>query len=249
MAHSYVEAFDEELEAFVTFATDFPDQATFLVDTYDTMAGVEHAISAIRALELEDHAGVRLDSGDVVDLARKTRLRLDKAGLGNVRIFVSGGLDEHDLARFVAQRAPIDAVGIGTRLGVSDDAPYVDTAYKLVEYANRPVVKLSAGKATLPGPKQIFRSPGMRDTIACRDESPPGQAVPLLEMVMTGGKRARLAPTLQALRSRLEDGLADVPEQALALVSPFVPVATTSAKLRTLDDQVRARAAVGTGID
>ena len=122
MAHSYVEAFDEELEAFVTFATDFPDQATFLVDTYDTMAGVEHAISAIRALELEDHAGVRLDSGDVVDLARKTRLRLDKAGLGNVRIFVSGGLDEHDLARFVAQRAPIDAVGIGTRLGVSDDA-------------------------------------------------------------------------------------------------------------------------------
>ena len=202
MAHSYVEAFDEELEAFVTFATDFPDQATFLVDTYDTMAGVEHAISAIRALELEDHAGVRLDSGDVVDLARKTRLRLDKAGLGNVRIFVSGGLDEHDLARFVAQRAPIDAVGIGTRLGVSDDAPYVDTAYKLVEYANRPVVKLSAGKATLPGPKQIFRSPGMRDTIACRDESPPGQAVPLLEMVMTGGKRARLAPTLQALRSR-----------------------------------------------
>src|ERR1019366_7071919 len=132
------------------------------VDTYGTMAGVTHAIAAIRALGREDRAGVRLNSGDVVDLARQARQCLDIAGLGNVRIFVSGGLDEHDLARFVAERVPIDAVGIGTRLGVSADAPYLDMTYKLVEYASRPVVKLSTGKETLPGPKQVFRRAGMR---------------------------------------------------------------------------------------
>jgi nicotinate phosphoribosyltransferase len=242
MAHSYVESFEDEFEAFVTFASDFPDQAIFLVDTYDTMAGVTHAIAAIRTLGLEDHAGVRLDSGDVVDLARRTRQRLDDAGLGSVRIFVSGGLDEHDLARFVAENVPIDAVGIGTRLGVSEDAPYIDTAYKLVEYAGRPVMKLSAGKSTLPGPKQVFRSPGMHDTIACRDEAPPRDGVPILEPVMTGGKRTRRAPLLAELRSRFEDQLRDIPERALLLMSPAVPVAVTSDRLRALSDDVRAAA-------
>jgi nicotinate phosphoribosyltransferase len=242
MAHSYVESFGNELEAFVTFGSDFPDQAVFLVDTYDTTAGVAHAIAAIRTLGLEDHAGVRLDSGDVVDLARQTRRCLDAAGLSRVRIFVSGGLDEHDLARFVAENVPIDAVGIGTRLGVSDDAPYVDTAYKLVEYAGRPVVKLSPGKATLPGPKQVFRNPGLHDTIACRDEMPPRQAVPLLELVMTAGKRTHPAPPLDELRSRFEDQLRDVPEETLLLTSPVVPVAATSETLQSLAVDVRAAA-------
>ena len=241
MAHSYVEAFDDELEAFLTFATDFPDQATFLVDTYDTMAGAAHAVTAIRALGLEDRAALRLDSGDVANLARQSRQCLDAAGLDKVRIFVSGGLDEHDLARFIAEGVPIDAVGIGTRLGVSDDAPYLDTAYKLVEYAARPVVKLSAGKATLPGPKQVFRAPGMRDTIACRDELPPDRAVPLLELVMTGGKRVRDTPTLAAIRSHFESQLRDLPDEARSLVSPVVPVAATSNTLRNLDDEVRRR--------
>ncbi len=240
MAHSYVESFNDELEAFVTFASDFPDQAVFLVDTYGTMTGVTHAIAAIRELGLEDHAGVRLDSGDVADLARQTRSRLDTAGLGGVRIFVSGGLDEHDLARFVAENVPIDAVGVGTRLGVSDDAPYVDTAYKLVEYAGRPVAKLSPGKATLPGPKQVFRSPGSHDTIACRNEAAPRQAVPLLEPVMIAGRRTRAAPLVAELRTRFEDQLRTIPEGALPLTSPVVPVAATSATLQALADQVRA---------
>jgi len=240
MAHSYIEAFDDEMEAFLTFGADFPDQATFLVDTYGTMAGVADAIAAIRALGLEGRAGVRLDSGDVVALARQTREVLDAAGLSKVRIFVSGGLDEHDLARFVAERAPIDAVGIGTRLGVSEDAPYLDTAYKLVEYAGRAVMKLAEGKATLPGPKQVFRSPGMRDTIACRDEVPPPQAVPLLEQVMVGGQRSFGTPTLGMLRERLERQLRDLPEEARPLVSAVVPAATTSDTLRRLDEAVRA---------
>jgi nicotinate phosphoribosyltransferase len=242
MAHSYVEAFDDELEAFVSFATDFPERATFLVDTYDTMAGLEHAIAAIRALGLEDRAAVRLDSGDVVDLARQTRKRLDAVGLGNVRIFVSGGLDEHDVARFVADRVPIDAVGIGTRLGVSADAPYLDMTYKLVEYASRPVVKLSTGKETLPGPKQVFRRAGMRDTIACRDEAPPRQAVGLLEQVMTGGRRTRPAATIAALRSQFEAQLRDLPARASSLVAPVVPVVATSIALRRLADEVRVTA-------
>ncbi|MGD0442213.1 MAG: nicotinate phosphoribosyltransferase, partial [Acidimicrobiales bacterium] len=244
MAHSYVESFTDELEAFVTFASDFPDQAVFLVDTYATMTGVAHAMAAIQELGLQDHSAVRLDSGDVVDLARQTRQRLDSAGLTKVRIFVSGGLDEHDLARFVADNVPIDAVGIGTRLGVSDDAPYIDTAYKLVEYAGRPVAKLSAGKATLPGPKQVFRGPGMHDTIACRDERPPHQALALLEPVMKSGKRTRSAPELAELRSRFQAQLSDIPERALLLASPSVPVASVTGALRALADDVRAKAQV-----
>jgi nicotinate phosphoribosyltransferase len=239
MAHSYVEAFGDETEAFLTFGGDFPDQATFLVDTYGTMSGVENAVAAIRALGLEDRAGVRLDSGDLVALARQTREVLDAAGLAKVRIFVSGGLDEHDLERFVAERAPIDAAGIGTRLGVSADAPYLDTAYKLVEYAGRAVMKLAENKATLPGPKQVFRGPNMRDTIACRDEVAPPQAVPLLEKVMVGGRRSFDTPTLGMLRDRLEGQLRDLPDEARALVSPVAPVARTSDRLSRLEEVVR----------
>jgi nicotinate phosphoribosyltransferase len=242
MAHSYVEAFEDEIQAFATFGGDFPDRAVLLVDTYDTEAGVAHAIAAIKALGLEDHAGIRLDSGDVVQLARRTRDALDAAGLDRVQIFVSGGLDEHDLARFVAEDVPIDAAGIGTQLGVSADAPYLDTAYKLVAYAGRPVVKLSPAKATLPGPKQVFREAGMRDTIACRDELARPGAVPLLECMMAGGKRTRPPAELVELGKRVTAQLEDLPGQARDLRSPVVPVASTSAELRDLDERVRGAA-------
>jgi nicotinate phosphoribosyltransferase len=115
MAHSYVEAFPTEEEAFLSFASDFPERTTFLVDTYDTMRGVDRAIGVIKRLRLEGRAGVRIDSGDLAHLARATRQVLDEAGLPGVRIFVSGGLDEHDLARLVAAGAPIDGAGVGGR--------------------------------------------------------------------------------------------------------------------------------------
>ena len=156
MAHSYVEAFPSEREAFVAFAEDWPDRTTFLVDTYDTLTGVETALDVARALGLRD-VGVRLDSGDLLALSKQARRLLDAAGRPDVRIVASGGLDEHDVQDLLDRGAPIDTFGLGTNMGVSADAPSLDTAYKLVEYAGRPVMKLSSGKETLPGPKQVYR--------------------------------------------------------------------------------------------
>ncbi|MFI5041633.1 MAG: nicotinate phosphoribosyltransferase [Acidimicrobiales bacterium] len=240
MAHSYIEAFPSELEAFAAFGADFPRRTTFLVDTYDTLGGVAHATDVIRRLGLEAHAGIRLDSGDLAGLAFAARRLLDEAGLFEVRIFASGGLDEHDLARFVAGRAPIDAAGIGTRMGVSADAPYLDSAYKLVSYDGRPVAKLSTGKATLPGPKQVFRSAGLRDTIGLRDEPGPAGTATLLEPVMIGGRASGPASSLEAARARFEADLDDLPAAARDLTGPTPPVADVTAALRRLTRQVQA---------
>ena len=129
MAHSYVESFASEQEAFRSFAEDRPDQITFQVDTYDTMTGVDAAIEVINRLGLGDAASIRLDSGDLEALARSSRRRLDDAGLGRVRIFVSGGLDEYAIEHLVSAGAPIDAVGIGTRLSASAESPTLDSVY------------------------------------------------------------------------------------------------------------------------
>jgi nicotinate phosphoribosyltransferase len=214
MAHSYVEAFPTEKEAFVAFAKFAKAVSTstvFLVDTYDTLSGVEHAIEVIKELGLESHSGVRLDSGDLDQLARQTRQMLDAAGLSEVRIFLSGGLDELDIDRFVDAGTPFAAAGVGTLLGVSADAPYLDSVYKLVEYGGRPVLKLSTGKATLPGPKQVFRRSGMRDLLGLRSETAPDGSEPLLEQVMAKGHRVRPAVTLEESRRRFESDLAQLP--------------------------------------
>ncbi|HLN15986.1 MAG TPA: nicotinate phosphoribosyltransferase [Acidimicrobiales bacterium] len=246
MAHSYVEAFPSELEAFSAFGADLPGRATFLVDTYDTLDGVRHAIEVINQLGLEQVAAVRLDSGDLPALARATRGLLDEAGLASVQIFVSGGLDEMDLARFVAQGVPVDAAGLGTRLGVAADAPYLDSAYKLVAYGGRPVVKLSEGKASLPGAKQVFRGPGLDDVLALADEAVPAGSEPLLLEVMAGGRRLRppgtAGDTLAAARQVFEADLAELPRAARGLDQGPGPAATLSPALRQLTGEVRAAA-------
>jgi nicotinate phosphoribosyltransferase len=251
MAHSYIEAFEHEVDAFSTFASDFPEQTTFLVDTYDTLGGVARAIEVIKSRGLAHHSGIRLDSGDLAELAIGARRLLDAAGLLDVRIFVSGGLDEHDLARFVATGAPIDAAGVGTRLGVSADAPYLDSAYKLVAYDSRPVAKLSQGKATLPGPKQVFRGPRLRDEIGCRDEAPPAGTASLLEVMTQSGQRLGRADTLAGARVRFEADLAELPDAARDLTNPLAPFAAITPRLSRLTEQVRAtarqRAGLGTG--
>ena len=132
MAHSFVTAFDDEREAFRAFAEDHPARTTFLVDTYDTIVGVDHAIDVIKEMRLPGEVGVRLDSGDLDRLSREVRRVLDHAGLRRAKIFASGGLDEHEVAELVRAGAPVNAFGVGTQLGVSADAPYVDTVYKLV---------------------------------------------------------------------------------------------------------------------
>src|SRR5207249_2935011 len=162
-------------------AQDFPDRTTFLVDTYDTLEGVRHAVEVVRELGLSGRLAVRLDSGDLAFLARETRRVLDEAGLRDMRIFASGGLDEFDIERLVQSGAPIDAFGVGTRMGVSADAPFLDSVYKLVSFGDRPVLKLSAGKSTAPGPKQVFRRidpdlGGFEDMIGLRGEGTPAGA-------------------------------------------------------------------------
>jgi nicotinate phosphoribosyltransferase len=241
MAHSYIESFPTESEAFRAFAEDFPERTTFLVDTYDTVSGVRTAIEVIRELRLAGDLGVRLDSGDLDALSRHARVLLDDAGLPNVRIFASGGLDELAVERLVASGAPIDAFGVGTQLSVSADAPFLDSVYKLVRYGDRPVMKLSAGKATLPGAKQVYRG-GDGDVVALADEPPPDGARPLLEPVMRDGGRTRRAPTLEEARRRFEADLESLPEAARSLRAPTPPSARPSAALLRLAEETRAEA-------
>ncbi len=239
MAHSYIEAFPTEAEAFRAFAQDLPERTTFLVDTYDTLTGVTTAIEVIRELGLTGSLGVRLDSGDLVALARDARRLLDEAGLPQVRIFVSGGLDEYDLERFAAEDAPIDAAGVGTRMGVSADAPSLDSAYKLVAYDGRPVRKLSAGKATLPGAKQVWRrSPIEEDLLAQREEPGADGREPLLVPVMRAGARVTRPDGIEAARARLSRDLSALPPEALALHQPVPPRVRVSDRLAVLAREV-----------
>lgn len=220
MAHAYITAFPREIDAFRAYARAFPDRAILLIDTYDTIAGARNAAIVARELAAGGHrlTGVRIDSGDILALSREVRRVLDDAGCRDVRIFVSGGLDEQTIDRLLAAGAPIDAFGVGTRMNVSADAPYVDMAYKLVRYDSRDVSKLSPGKQTWPGEKQVYRrmAPDGRftgDVLALLDEpSPAPDAEPLLIPVMSGGRVLGARPSLDAIRQRCADQLAALPD-------------------------------------
>jgi nicotinate phosphoribosyltransferase len=234
MAHSFITAFDEEREAFQAFAEDHPHRTTFLVDTYDTLNGVQNAIEVIRTVDPPGEVGVRLDSGDLDRLSREARRTLDHAGIGRAKIFASGGLDEHEVAELVRAGAPVDAFGIGTQLGVSADAPYVDVVYKLVEFDGRPVLKLSPAKASAPGRKQVWRGPS-EDVIGLRDEEAPGpNHEPLLEPVMRAGRRLAPAPTIEEMRARFQRDLAALPVKAARLTHPEHIVAHRTEALAAL---------------
>jgi nicotinate phosphoribosyltransferase len=234
MAHSFITAFDEEREAFQAFAEDHPHRTTFLVDTYDTLNGVQNAIEVIRTVDPPGEVGVRLDSGDLDRLSREARRTLDHAGIGRAKIFASGGLDEHEVAELVRAGAPVDAFGIGTQLGVSADAPYVDVVYKLVEFDGRPVLKLSPAKASAPGRKQVWRGPS-EDVIGLRDEEAPGpNHEPLLEPVMRAGRRLAPAPTIEEMRARFQRDLAALPVKAARLTHPEHVVAHRTDALAAL---------------
>ena len=242
MAHSFIEAFPTEADAFRAFAEDFPDRTTFLVDTYDTMQGVRTAIDVIRELGLTGAIGIRLDSGDMVSLAARSRSVLDAEGLPQVRIFASGGLDEYAIAELVTAGAPIDAFGVGTRMGVSADAPYLDSAYKLVEYDGRPVMKLSPAKVTAPGRKQVFRGADLsEDVIGIRDEAIPDGCRPLLEPVMGEGRRTGDPDVVTEARARFEGDVARLPQSARAIDKPVAPLVRTSPALKELGTRAEAR--------
>jgi nicotinate phosphoribosyltransferase len=219
MAHSFVGAFPRERDAFEAYARAFPDGAVLLLDTYDTVAAARLAVEVARRLAAQGHrlAGVRLDSGDLAALSREVRRVLDAGGCRDVPILVSGGLDEHDIAGLLDAGAPIDAFGIGTRLNVSADAPSLDMVYKLVALDGRDVLKLSPGKQTWVGRKQVVRrldSDGRLagDTLALAEESVPAGAVGLLEPVMRAGELLRSHPPLAELRAYCADQLRALPD-------------------------------------
>jgi nicotinate phosphoribosyltransferase len=246
MAHSYIESFPSEADAFRAFAEDFPDRTTFLVDTYDTPNGVRTAIDVIRELDLREGA-IRIDSGDLDAESRRARSILDEAGMPHVRIFASGGLDELDVDRLVTAGAPIDAFGVGTRVGVSADAPYLDSVYKLVEFDGRPTLKLSSAKATEPGRKQVFRGPE-GDVIGLREERPPDRSEPMLVPVMLEGRRTGPRRGLEVARHLFEADLVRLPAEASRLVDPVAPVARLSDALRRLTDEATADALRRAGV-
>jgi nicotinate phosphoribosyltransferase len=191
MAHSYIQAHDDEAAAFSAFAREFPE-TTLLVDTYNTLEGVQKVIDLSRQLGGNFRVrAIRLDSGNLEQLAKESRRMLDAAGLQSVKIFLSSELDEHRIAALLAAGAPIDGFGVGTKLAVSDDASHVDLVYKLVEYAGRGRTKRSSSKILYPGRKQVFREfvrgKMQRDWIGRFDEQIPGER--LLVPVMRTGQR------------------------------------------------------------
>ncbi|GIW93907.1 MAG: nicotinate phosphoribosyltransferase [Pirellulaceae bacterium] len=215
MAHSFIQAHPDEMLAFRNFATSNPGPVVLLLDTYDTEQAAEKVIHLAKELAVQGISvhGVRIDSGDLLDHARRVRKILDDGGLQQTRIFASGSLDEYALSELEKNRAPIDGYGIGSRLDTSADLPYLDCAYKLQEYAGRPCRKRSEGKATWPGRKQIFRrfQNGLLagDSISLEDAPQPGQ--PLLELVMRGGRRTRPPVPLAELRESAARNLAQLP--------------------------------------
>jgi nicotinate phosphoribosyltransferase len=192
MGHSYIQAHDDELEAFRSFAKQYPD-TVLLVDTYDTLAGVQKVIDLAHALGSDFQIrAVRLDSGDLLDLSVRARRLLDEAGLQSVEIVASSSLDEDEIARLISAGAPITGFGVGTEMGVSSDAPSLDMAYKLVEYAGRSRIKLSSEKWHWPGQKQVFRveHAGVAEyDVLSRHDELAAEGRPLLWQVMSHGIR------------------------------------------------------------
>lgn len=225
MAHSFVEAFDRETDAFEAFARAQPENVTLLIDTYDTEAAAQQVAALAPALAADGIRikAVRLDSGDLTAHAHRVRGILDHAGLRSVGIFASGGLDEHDLVRLLSQGAPIDGFGIGSRLDTSADAPYLDCAYKIQAYAGRPRRKRSEGKASWPGAKQVYRRSGsdgrfQGDLITL--ESDPGDGEPLLVPAMRGGRRVLAGEDLARMRARCAEQVGRLPPGVRLLRDP-----------------------------
>ncbi len=251
MAHSFVMFFEREIDSFRAFAKTFPDKPTLLIDTFDDIKGAEKA--AMVAKELEEKGfklgGVRLDSGDLVEISKEVRELLDKNGVKYVKIFASGDLDEYEIEELLKKGAKIDAFGVGTRMGTSEDRPYVDIIYKLCEKMDEkgqfsPIMKLSKGKVTLPGRKQVFRFKDERgnfvkDTIALEDEKIDGE--PLLLKVMEKGKIVYDLPPLEEIRKRALESLSKLPEKCKNLKgAPRYPV-ELSLKLKRLMKELKGK--------
>jgi nicotinate phosphoribosyltransferase len=245
MAHSFVEAYDTETAAFESFAHSRPQNLTLLIDTYDTETAARKVVALAPQLAAAGIkiSAVRLDSGDLIPLARNVRRILDDGGFSHISIFASGGLDEDYVAKIARAAAPIDGFGIGTSLTTSSDAPALDCVYKLQEYAGLPRRKRSSGKATWPGRKQVWRRYGPDGRLAgdiLSIESDPHQGEQLIEPIMKDGLRLRPAPTLAEIRAQAKNDLERLPEPLRELepdMTYSVEVADALVKLAAEVDQ------------
>ncbi|MDP6102287.1 MAG: nicotinate phosphoribosyltransferase [Dehalococcoidia bacterium] len=252
MAHSYVTSFESELESFRAFAKSFPETSVLLLDTYDTIAAASKAAVVAHEMEAQGHKlrGVRLDSGDLLELSRQVRQTLDQAGLDYVLILASGGLDEFEVEKLVKAGAPIDGFGVGTRMGVSGDAPWLDMAYKLVRYAGRPVLKLSTGKVSLADEKQVFRLWDSRgrlrgDVISLSDEpAPERNAEALLETFMEEGRLIKPMPPLGEMRGRFQRDFSALDDRFKGLKKAHKYPVRLSRRLRSLQQEMEREAEV-----
>ena len=245
MAHSFVEAHGGEKQAYIDFARANPGNVTLLIDTYDTLRAAEKTIDVARQLGKEGIKvkAVRLDSGDILDLSIKVREILNAGGFPDIGIFVSGDMDEYSIRDLLGRGAPIDGFGVGTKMDTSADAPYLECAYKLMEYAGVPRFKKSKGKATLPGRKQIFRKykDGIMsgDVIGLENEDLEGQ--PLLKKYMSAGKLSGPMPSLKDIARHASEQMRALPGCLRVLESgPDYPV-ELSAGLKRLHDEVELK--------
>ncbi len=246
MAHSFVQVHDDEMTAFENFARARPQGVILLIDTYDTEQGARKVVELAPRLADDGIAirGVRIDSGDLTAMARKVRGILDDGGLRDVVILVSGGINEDVLQTMMKEKAPIDGFGIGVNLAASVDVPALDCAYKLQEYAGKPKRKLSDGKATWPGRKQVWRAYDadgrMRgDILSLENDRQPGEA--LIVPVMRAGKRAAAVPTLAQIRERAARDLARLPGPLARLESGFDYQVKVADALAALAKQIGAK--------
>jgi len=221
MAHSYVMAFRTELESFKAYARTFPERCILLIDTYDVINGAKNAVKIARMLEKINKRllGVRIDSGDIVKLSQKVREILDKNGLDYVKILASGDLDEYKIEKLLAEGAQVDGFGVGTKMGVSADLPYSDIVYKIAEVSTangkfHPTMKLSAGKLTYPGKKQVYRIKDkegkfVKDVVCLFEENENFSKLgePLLVKVIKNGKLIYKLPSIEEIRERVKSEL------------------------------------------
>ncbi|AXK79814.1 nicotinate phosphoribosyltransferase [Pseudolabrys taiwanensis] len=245
MAHSYIQVHTDEAQAFEDFARTRPNGVILLIDTYDTEQGARKVVDLAPKLKADGISifGVRIDSGDLIAHARKVRKILDDGGLKDVIILVSGGINEDVLLQMKAENAPIDGFGIGVNLDSSIDAPSLDCAYKLQEYAGIPRRKRSEGKATWPGRKQVWRAYDLDgrmagDVLSVETDKHPGET--LIVPVMRGGRRLAPAPSLDEIRARAARDLARLPEPLRRLEQGVTyPVQVADALVKLADEADR----------
>lgn len=250
MAHSFIQAHESEGDAFRHFVECFPDSNTLLIDTFDTLRAARHVVDLARELRPRGARiqAVRIDSGDLAEITRSVRHVLDEGGCRDTEIFLSGSLDERIIAELLENDVPADGFGVGTSLDVSADAPALDCAYKLQEYAGQPTRKRSSGKMTWPGRKQVVRHRDehgilLGDEIVLEDDPVPGER--LLVPVMRAGRRLAGLPTLHQARERARREIERLPALARSLTSQFciaVDIAPAIAALARALDQAEAGA-------